>query len=139
MYYTFISVLRVKQYKVKRFLAEAKKLKITDKSLIDTVNGFMALDMQGQQRHALGAGLYKLRLANVDCRGKSGGSRTILAIQQGKRLIWLHLFAKNNKGNVTACELRKLKMLTDILMGLSDSDVDKLVKSGELLEVQNHV
>lgn len=129
----------MKQYKVKRFLTEAKKLKITDKALIETVNGFMDLDTQGQQRHALGAGLYKLRLASVDGKGKSGGSRTILAVQQGKRLIWLHLFAKNDKGNVTTGELKKLKMLADILLGLSDSDIDKLVKSGELLEVQNHV
>ena len=78
MYYMFISALRVKQYKVKRFLAEEKKLKITDKALIETVKGFMSLDTQGQQRHALGAGLYKLRLASVDGKGKSGGSRTIL-------------------------------------------------------------
>lgn len=106
---------------------------------METVNGFMDLDTQGQQRHALGAGLYKLRLASVDGKGKSGGSRTILAVHQGKRLIWLHLFAKNDKGNVTTGELKKLKMLADILLGLSDSDIDKLVKSGELLEVQNHV
>ncbi len=129
----------MKQYKVKRFLAEAKKLKITDRALIDTVNSFMVLDAQGQQRHALGAGLYKLRLASVEGKGKSGGSRTILAVQQRKRLIWLHLFAKNDKGNVTTGELSKLKILADILLGLSDSDIDKLVKSGELLEVENHV
>jgi len=129
----------VKQYKVKRFLVETKKLNIADKMLINTVNDFMSMDKQGQQRHALGAGLYKLRLASRDGKGKSGGARTILAVKQGKRLIWLHLFAKNDKGNVTTGELKKLKTLADILLGLSQVDIDKLVKRGELLEVQDHV
>jgi len=53
----------VKQYKVKRFLAEAKKLKIANKTLIDTADDFISMDQQGQQRYALGAGLYKLRVA----------------------------------------------------------------------------
>ena len=56
--------LFVKQYKVKRFLAEAKKLKIADKTLTATA---------------------------------------------------------------------------DILLGLPESDIDKLVKAGELLEVQDNV
>ena len=129
----------VKQYKVKRFLTETKKLNIADKMLINTVNDFMSMDKEGQQRYALGAGLYKLRLASSGGKGKSGGSRTILAVKQGERLIWLHLFAKNDKGNVTTGELKKLKTLADILLGLSQVDIDKLVKRGELLEVQDYV
>lgn len=97
----------------------------------------MSMDKQGQQRYSLGAGLHKLRLANDDSRGKSGGSRVVLAVKKRKRLIWLHLFAKNDKGNVTTAELKKLKSLADILLELSESDVEKLVERGELLEVQN--
>lgn len=102
--------MQVKQYKVKRFKVETKKLNIADKMLINTVNDFMSMDKQGQQRYALGAGLYKLRLASND-----------------------------GKGNVTTGELKKLKILADILLGLSEADIDNLVKRGELLEVQDHV
>lgn len=129
----------MKQYKVKRFLAEAKKLKIADKTLTATADNFISMDQHGQQRYALGAGLYKLRVASSKGKGKSGGSRTILAIRYETRLIWLHLFAKNDKGNITTSELKKLKMLADILLGLPESDIDKLVKAGELLEVQDNV
>ena len=129
----------MKQYKVKRFLAEAKKLKIADKTLTATADNFISMDQHGQQRYALGAGLYKLRVASSKGKGKSGGSRTILALKHETRLIWLHLFAKNDKGNITTSELKKLKMLADILLGLPESDIDKLVKAGELLEVQDNV
>ena len=139
MYYTLIKRMQVKQYKVKRFLAETKKIGIADITLVNTVKDFMGMDEHGQQRYALGAGLYKLRVASSGGKGKSGGARTILAVKKGQRLIWLHLFAKNDKGNVTTGELKKLKMLADILLGLSDVEIDKLVKSGELLEVKDHV
>ena len=129
----------MKQYKVKRFLAEAKKLKIADKTLTATADNFISMDQHGQQRYALGAGLYKLRVASSKGKGKSGGSRTLLAIKHEARLIWLHLFAKNDKGNITTSELKKLKMLADILLGLPELDIDKLVKAGELLEVQDNV
>jgi hypothetical protein len=54
------------------------------------------------------------------------------------RVIWLHLFAKNDKENVTTTELKKLKKLADILLGLSQSDINRLIKSGELYEVKRH-
>ena len=104
---------------VKRFLHEARKLHVTDTLLNDTLTYFSEMELDGRQRHALGASLYKLRLATNEGQGKSGGSRSILAFQMDHRVIWLHLFA-------------------NILLGLSQSDINRLIKSGELYEVKRH-
>jgi hypothetical protein len=123
---------------VKRFLHEARKLHVTDKLLNDTLTYFSEMKLDGRQRYALGASLYKLRLATNEGHGKSGGSRSILAFQMDHRVIWLHLFAKSDKENITIMELKKLKKLADILLELSQGDINRLIKSGELNEVKKH-
>ena len=100
---------------------------------------FLKTSDDERQRYSLGAGLYKLRLATNEGQGKSGGSRTILAFQTESRVIWLHLFAKNDKGNVTTNELKKLKSLADVLLGLSVDGIARLMKLDELCEVNEHV
>lgn len=129
----------MKQFKVKKFVAEAKKLRVTDKIISKTLSHFLKVDLKGRQKNALGAGLYKLRLATNEGQGKSGGSRTILALKEEKRVIWLHLFAKNEKENITASELKKLKILADILSTISDKDITRLIKNNELCEVNENV
>lgn len=129
----------MKQFKVKKFVTEAKKLKVADKVLSRTLSHFLKVDLKGRQKNALGAGLYKLRLATNEGQGKSGGSRTILALKEEKRVIWLHLFAKNEKENITASELKKLKVLADILLTISDKDITQLIKNNELCEVNENV
>ena len=72
-------------------------------------------------------------------KGKSGDSRTILAFKTDTRVIWIHLFAKNDKGNITTNELKKLKSLADILLGLSADGMAHIMKLDELYEVNEHV
>src|SRR5260221_12441117 len=103
----------MKYYKVKKFANEAKKLKVTDKLLTDTLLHFMKTDENGQQKYALGAGLYKLRLATNEGQGKSSVSRTIVAFKSNSRIICLHIFTKNDKENITTIERKKLKKLAD--------------------------
>lgn len=129
----------MKCYKVKKFAQETKKLKVTDQLLSETVVYFLQTSDKERQRHSLGAGLYKLRLATNESRGKSSGSRTILAFKTNSRVIWLHVFAKNDKGNVTTNELKKLKSLADILLGLSVDGIARLIKIDELYEVSEYV
>ena len=52
---------------------------------------------------------------------------------------WLHLFSKNEKGNVSTSELKKLKVLSKILLDIQDNEVDKLIKLGELNEKNKNV
>jgi hypothetical protein len=129
----------LKHYKIKKFTSEAKKVDLLDESLLDTISNFLILGKEGQQKYSLGAGLYKLRLATKEGRGKSGGSRSLLAFKKDFRVIWIHLFSKNDKVNVTTNELKKLKSLSDILLTLSDDEISRLIDLGELYEVIENV
>jgi hypothetical protein len=129
----------MKSYKVKKFANEAKKLKVPNEQLLETLSHFLNMEIEDRQKYSLGAGLYKLRLATNEGKGKSGGSRTVLAFQQDNRIIWLHLFAKNDKENITTSELKKLKLLADIFLSMPIEDILKLIKANELYEVIENV
>lgn len=129
----------MKHLKIKKFNNEAKKIGLIDEVLIETLDDFFKLSRDEQQKYSLGAGLYKLRIATNEGRGKSGGSRSILAFKKDNGVYWLHLFSKNDKGNITTSELKKLKQLADIMLGLNDEQISKLIGLGELCEVNKNV
>jgi len=129
----------MQQYKIKKFSGEAENNKVSDKALTETLQYFLELDTYGQHKHALGGGLYKLRIASKENRGKSGGSRSVFAFKKESYIIWLHLFSKNDKENVTEKESKKLKTLANILLNLSSNDIARLVKLNELIEVTANV
>ncbi|KTC73898.1 hypothetical protein Lbir_0954 [Legionella birminghamensis] len=129
----------MKHLKIKKFTNEANKIGLKDEVLINTLDGFFKLSRDEQLKYSLGAGLYKLRVATNEGRGKSGGSRSILAFKKDNGIYWLHLFSKNNKGNVTTSELKKLKQLADIMLGLDNEQINKLITLGELFEVNKNV
>ena len=129
----------MKHLKIKKFNNEAKKVDLKDEVLVDSFDGFYKLSRDEQLKFSLGSGLYKLRIATKEGRGKSGGSRSILAFKNDKGIYWLHLFSKNDKGNVTTSELKKLKHLADIMFSLTDEQTSKLINLGELCEVNTNV
>ena len=129
----------MKHLKIKKFNSEAKKVRLRDQILVDTFNEFFNLTREEQQKYSLGSGLYKLRIATKEGRGKSGGSRSILAFKKDNGVYWLHLFSKNDKENVTTSELKKLKQLADIMLMLTDEQLNKLIELGELCEVNENV
>lgn len=129
----------MKQFKVKKFVSETKKDSIPDVLLSTTLNDFLNMGKINQQKFSLGAGLYKLRLASKEGRGKSSGSRTILAFKNDSRVVWLHLFSKNEKGNISVDELKKLKLLSNILLEMTEDKILKLLELGELFEVNENV
>ena len=57
----------------------------------------------------LGGHVMKKRIA-VGGRGKSGGARTLLAYKSGDKAFFVYGFAKNALANVSADELRALKL-----------------------------
>ncbi|HAU0368139.1 TPA: hypothetical protein JBF73_02880 [Legionella pneumophila] len=63
-------------------------------------------------------------MATKEGKGKSEGSRSIVAFKNDKWIYWLQLFSKNDKGNVTTSELKKLKQLADIMFGLTDEQIE---------------
>ncbi len=78
--------------KNKYFYRWAKKQGITDKTLFDAIEEFE----KGLFEVNLGNHLYKKRIALAG-KGKSGGARTILFYQQGRKLIFCQL--KKSYGN----------------------------------------
>ncbi|WP_131784041.1 type II toxin-antitoxin system RelE/ParE family toxin [Legionella gresilensis] len=129
----------MKHLKIKKFNNEAKKVGLIDEILIETLDSFLKLSRNEQLKYSLGAGIYKLRIATNERRGKSGESRSILAFKKDNGIYWLHLFSKNDKGNVTTSELKKLKQLADIMLGLNEKQISKLISLGELCEVNKNV
>jgi hypothetical protein len=107
--------------------------------LVATLSNFIHLDRSEQLKYSLGSGLYKLRIATKEGRGKSGGSRSILAFKSDNAVYWLHLFSKNDKENVTISELKKLKNLANIMFRLTDEQINKLINQGDLFEVKTNV
>ena len=82
----------------------------------------------------LGGFLLKKRIGRGG-RGKSGGFRTIAAYRRQDRLVFLYLFAKNERDNITEKERIALSEIGDQYMRLSASMIDELVIKGILTEV----
>ncbi len=84
----------------------------------------------------LGGVLLKKRIARGG-RGKSGGFRTIAAYREDDRLVFVHVFAKNERGNITERERLALLAIGEEYMRLSRDSLDRLVGARTLIEVAN--
>ena len=83
---------------------------------------------------SLGRKLYKTRMRAAG-RGKSGGYRTISYVKIGARIVFLVLFAKNERDNLTTNELAALKIYATELDNLIQSEIDALLSQGSLFEL----
>jgi len=93
----------VRVFKTKSFARFARKEGISNSKLSDAV-----LEIEkGLYEADLGCGLFKKRVARPG-EGKSGGYRTAVAYQEGKRSVFLHGFPKNVKGSLSDLELKDL-------------------------------
>ena len=84
----------------------------------------------------LGGGVFKQRVARKG-GGKSGGFRTIILFRVGSHSFFAHGFAKSDKANVSAKELKALKRLADVLLGFSEAQLEAAQAAGELIEVES--
>jgi hypothetical protein len=95
-----------------------------------------ATDLEaGRYQASLGGGVFKQRIAREGA-GKSGGYRAILFFKRGERVFFAHGFAKNDKANVSPSELRALKRLADVMLGLNKADLAKALAGGELMQLE---
>jgi hypothetical protein len=60
----------------------------------------------------------------------------ILCFRQSQRAFFVHGFAKSDKANLDADEVKIYKKLAKILFALSDADLGRALKSREFLEVE---
>lgn len=117
-------------YKTKEFASQIKKESLSNDDLIQACNemdcGLFDAD--------LGGGLYKKRISAGN-KGKRGGYRTVIGAVIGDRYFFLYAFAKNDKANVSSKEKLALKELAKLFLEFEPIRLNRLVKSGELIEV----
>ena len=82
----------------------------------------------------LGGGLIKQRVAR-EGGGKSGGYRTLVFFRHGERAIFAFGFAKSDKANLNAAELKVYKKAAKIVLALTQAQIDTEVREGRLFEV----
>lgn len=119
-------------YVTKGFAKFARKAGIADARLLEAARNVA----DGRYDADLGGGVFKQRVAR-EGGGKSGGFRTIILFRVGGYSFFAHGFAKSDKANVSAKELKALKLLADVLLGFSSEQLEMAQKAGELSEVKS--
>ena len=82
----------------------------------------------------LGGHLYKKRV-HFAGQGKSGSGRTIICYKKGKRAIFIHGFAKNEKSNLSKKELIAFKEFTKVLFLLTEDQIEIAINNGDFKEI----
>ena len=119
-------------YVTKEFARFARKAGLLDAKLLQAAEDVA----KGKYDADLGGGVFKQRVAR-EGGGKSGGFRTIILFKVGGHSFFAHGFAKNNKANVSAKELKAFRHLAVVLIGFSDEQLQAAKAAGELSEVSN--
>ncbi len=119
-------------YVTKEFARFARKAGLADAKLLQAAQDVAA----GHYDADLGGGVFKQRVARQG-GGKSGGFRTIILFRVGSHSFFAHGFAKSDKANVPAKELKALKRLADVLLGFLEEQLEAAQTAGELNEVEN--
>ena len=84
----------------------------------------------------LGGNVYKKRVG-VAGRGKRDSVRTIIAFRISSNVFCLYGYPKNERDNIDKDELAGFKKVAAFYLGLSDGQIDGLIKKGELVEVSH--
>ena len=108
----------------------ARREKITDEVLIDAISRAM----QGLIDADLGGGVIKQRVARPG-QGRSGGYRTIIIFKQNEKAFFMYGFAKSKQENIEKYEEETFKKAAKELLALTDDQLDQLLKSQGLVEV----
>ncbi|MEE9345842.1 MAG: type II toxin-antitoxin system RelE/ParE family toxin [Methylococcales bacterium] len=118
-------------YKNTWFQRFARREKITDQMLVDTItraeDGLIDAD--------LGGNIIKQRIARKG-QGKSSGYRTIVIFKQGDKAFFVYGFAKSERENLKENELKYYKESAEIYLSMSNEQIDKLLKTSELTEIE---
>ena len=82
----------------------------------------------------LGGGLIKQRVARPG-QGRSRSYRTIIAYRSGERGVFVYGFAKSERDNIGDQELAILKKAAQVLMAMTDGEVETSLAAKELTEI----
>ena len=116
--------------KNKFFARWARKNGISDKVLNEAIAEFES----GLFEASLGNHLFKKRIALAG-KGKSGGTRTILFYQKGKKLVFCFGFEKSKQGNLADSEEKLLQKLSDMYQNTTEEELLSDIKYGDLIQI----
>jgi hypothetical protein len=117
-------------YKTRPFARIARKAGIMDAALKAAVE-----EMRKGIIHAnLGGNVFKQRVA-LPGRGKSGGSRVIIAANLNDRWIFVHCYLKKDQDDIAPDEEIAFKEFARVYLGLSGEALQMAVDSGVLEEI----
>ena len=119
-------------FKTRAFARFARRQQIDDAVLADAVGRAE----RGQIDADLGGGVIKQRVARPGA-GRSGGFRTIVAYRTREMSVFLYGFAKNERDNVSADELKDLRKAARFYFGLTREDLLTAVNAGRLMEIRD--
>ncbi len=123
---------RTRIYKNRWFEKFANREGISDATLVAAIDqanrGLIDAD--------LGGGLIKQRVAR-EGGGKSGGYRTLVFFRHEERAIFAFGFAKSDKANLSAAELKVYKQAAKIVLALTQAQIDFEVREERLFEVND--
>lgn len=117
-------------YQTKEFARFARKDRLSARTLLQAAADVAAGNFDAD----LGGGVFKQRAARPGS-GKSGGFRTILFFRAGRHSFFVYGFAKSERANISAKELKALKKLADELLAYSPAQIATAEKAGELIEL----
>jgi hypothetical protein len=117
-------------YQTKEFARFARKDRLSATTLLQAAAEVAAGNFDAD----LGGGVYKQRVTRPGS-GRSGGFRTILFFRAGRHSFFVYGFAKSERANISAKELKALKKLADEMLGYSSARIAAAEKAGELIEL----
>ena len=120
-------------FKSKHISRYARKEGIGNTALADAIREIE----EGLVDAVLGGGLVKKRVAR-EGSGKSSGYRTIIAFSSGQRSLFLYGFAKSDRDNIGNDELRELRKLSQLFLGLKDDEITSALEIDRIEEIPYH-
>jgi hypothetical protein len=109
-----------------------RKEGLTDDALHDAV----ARAERGLINADLGGGVIKQRVARP-AQGRSGGFRTLIAFKAADRSEFLFGFAKSDRDNIDAAELKVLRKAAAEMLSWNEEQVAAMPANGAWTEVNN--
>ena len=109
-------------YLPKSFQRDAKRVGVTDEDCREAIRRAES----GLIDATLGGGLIKQRIATGN-RGAAKGSRAVVFYRRGELAVFLHVFPKSGKANLTKSELAVYLRLARVLEELTEAKLKELV------------
>lgn len=114
------------------FAKDAKKADVSDDDLREAI----ARAERGLIDGSLDGHLIKQRIPR-EGQGRSGGFRSIIAYKRGELAIFLYLFPKNAKSNLTKKETEVFRDLAATLTDLSDETLMKVAATKRWRQIKD--